>query len=173
MAGARRQGRLTRSHHTTLLAISFLLLFACTVQATCYYPNGDIAYNDAPCKTNGEHSLCCGVGYACMKSGVCQLSQDTPSQLGSTGFVRGSCTDKSWNEPACPMFCLDPEINNVGGYNELGKCYDRPEDMYYCIDSVHNKLVCGNTTAGALYFVGMSSSCSPVLLLAALSWERS
>lgn len=154
MASSHRHRRCDAQHRLKY-AVLVLSLFSARTLATCYFPNGDIALNDAPCRTVAGHSTCCGVGYACMQSGICEISNDTPSQLGFSGFVRASCTDQSWNSPACPMFCIDPDLNNVGGWNELGKCYDTAQDMYYCIDSKHNRTVCGNTAAGALYFAGV------------------
>ena len=64
----------------------------------CYYPNGDQA-DASSCYPHSEVSYCCPVGFDCSVSKVC-VSQDQQT------FLRGSCTDLSWRDVACPGFCL-------------------------------------------------------------------
>ena len=90
----------------------FLLsLFVVSAVSICYYPDGSTAPQDTPCKNDGGNSTCCGQGYACLSNSICMsvpgLTNDPNSQ---STYVRGSCTDKSWLSPSCPLFCLNPKF---------------------------------------------------------------
>ncbi|KAF7556427.1 hypothetical protein G7Z17_g1409 [Cylindrodendrum hubeiense] len=109
-----------------LLAVQFL---SAGVTAACYYPNGDSASNDTACNPDDTYSPCCGDGYACLSDGVCQATGDEAQSDDATEYVRGSCTDESWESDSCPQFCL---TNNESGGAGLGKCPSSSKDMYYC-----------------------------------------
>lgn len=89
--------------HIRLLQ-AFALFYS--VAAFCYYPDGSTAKQDAPCSSTGN-STCCGSQYACLSNNICASVDTTDDPTDSTGYVRGSCTDKSWTAGACPMFCKD------------------------------------------------------------------
>ena len=81
-----------------------IILFLCYLQKgfaakQCYYPNGEEA-PDHPCDEDAEVSTCCGgsFGSICMSNKLCAG--------GDGGIVRGSCTDKDWASPECPLYCL-------------------------------------------------------------------
>src|SRR5262245_38555292 len=94
-----------KSTHAVLLWLS---LFATNVMSACFFPNGDTV-DDTPCKSGDGNSTCCGPGYACLSNGLCAVSEYLSFanfySWESGWFVRGSCTDKSWTDPACPQFC--------------------------------------------------------------------
>ena len=78
--------------------------------ATCYFPAGNIAYGNVPCNPDAEVSTCCGDASHCLANGLCAVG-DTSDGLGGflnsgVEFARGSCTDPSWQDPACFQHCL-------------------------------------------------------------------
>lgn len=111
--------------HSRFLAAAVPLFQFVSVEAACYYPNGDLNPDDVPCNASADASVCCGRGWTCLSNGVCMLGQDSSvgsiSRIGST--YRTSCTDRSWNSTACPNFCS-------GVYLLLGTC---PHVSYFTI----------------------------------------
>ncbi|OHF04145.1 hypothetical protein CORC01_00484 [Colletotrichum orchidophilum] len=98
-----------------LLFLLTVLLSGARVRAVCYYPDGSIAPNDTPCQDLTAESTCCGQGYACLSNSMCQATGKELSKDGATELVRGSCTDRSWRSSRCPLFCINPETDNVAG----------------------------------------------------------
>ncbi|KXJ94843.1 hypothetical protein Micbo1qcDRAFT_160150 [Microdochium bolleyi] len=147
----------------TLLLLAFIL----HVNAACYYPNGNLAPNDVPCKSNTVAAACCGQGYACLSNGICQPTGNELLEPGASGFVRGSCTDQKWTNPGCPYFCIDPKINNVAGGHGIAKCKNRSDDSYYCIDSEHDETTCAK--GGFLFFIGKPSALTTIGVVAPTS----
>lgn len=88
-------------HRSSLSIVAFLqFLVASSLAFTqCYYPDGSIPtdYFYEPC-TGGEHSSCCipTEGDICQDNGLCYLPE-----VGSA--FRGACTDRTWNDPSCPV----------------------------------------------------------------------
>lgn len=77
------------------------------VTAICYYPDQSMTFQDVPCSDEGEHSNCCGPGYACLSNKVCRQShEDADGAPLPFTYGRGSCTDRTWRSSACPSFCL-------------------------------------------------------------------
>lgn len=61
-----------------------------------------------PCNPSAPASVCCGKGWTCLSSGVCEFNQDSnnPRISNAIGELwRGSCTDNSWDSIHCPLFC--------------------------------------------------------------------
>ena len=67
----------------------------------CYWTNGELN-RDLPCDPNANVSACCGLDWTCSTNLYCSYSD------GSTRV--GSCTDKSWRDPACPLALRQPFI---------------------------------------------------------------
>jgi len=68
----------------------------------CYYPDGSIPtdYVWEAC-TGAEYSSCCipSEGDICQDNGLCWF----PPTGNLTGnLFRGTCTDRTWTDPACP-----------------------------------------------------------------------
>ncbi len=89
-----------KSFSIPLFAVSAVvgLASAATSASSCYYPDGSLApTSDKACNTTTSgHSGCCTA--PCMSSGLCF----------DNGLVsRGSCTDSTWKDPACPQYCQD------------------------------------------------------------------
>lgn len=104
-------------------------------RAACYYPSGDMAPHDTPCRDDTTHATCCGQGYACLSNGICQATGEEFEMPGAAlEFVRGSCTDKTWRSSSCPLFCIDEEHDNVFGGNSMVKCENTSQDLYYCLN---------------------------------------
>ncbi|KAK1635862.1 hypothetical protein BDP81DRAFT_321944 [Colletotrichum phormii] len=122
--------------HPFLSLLITLLLSLAQVRAACYYPDGSIAPNDTPCQDLTAESTCCGQGYACLSNAMCEATGKELSKDGATELVRGSCTDRSWRSSTCPLFCINPETDNVGGGIGVAKCEGTAEELYYCINSV-------------------------------------
>ena len=82
------------------------------VEATCYLPNGtEISAGYAPCGVaNGAHSMCCRLKdtvypHRCRSDGLC--IPNTNNKL-----WRGTCTDPTWENPACLHLCTDGDGKN-------------------------------------------------------------
>lgn len=90
--------------HLYSFAIFTYLVF--TVDAQCYYPNGTIEPLHFPCNNSPKvESMCCNT-----------QSSDRPDKGNPDGLCvrpegtdlwRGSCTDRTWQDPACLRICLD------------------------------------------------------------------
>jgi len=117
--------------------LQYLLFFLLKAQALCWFPDGTPATKNEPCLSSGN-SPCCGQGFACLSNGLCMLTpNDTSAGSGQSTYVRGSCTDRTWNDPHCPTFCVDPSNNdNMSGAEGVSKCDAvGNQDIYYCIDN--------------------------------------
>lgn len=137
-----------------LLYPTFILFcLSLTVKAICYFPDGvTVPRLDTPCHSTGE-STCCASGYACLSNNLCMLTEHVEGDTDSIStFVRGSCTDRSWNSPNCPSFCVSPSEDFVRGGMGVAKC-PVTEDRYYCINRASTSLsqseLCSNSS---LYF---------------------
>ncbi|KAI1346521.1 hypothetical protein F5Y01DRAFT_297621 [Xylaria sp. FL0043] len=78
-------------------AIHFRLVNA---SLQCYYPNGEKSESDSPCNPDADASFCCSSSSdsSCLNNLLCQD--------GTGRVIRGSCTDQTWTDPACPQYCL-------------------------------------------------------------------
>jgi len=86
--------------------------FAVSELQPCYAPNGDLAQGgNFPCFLDQDVSPCCGEGSICEASGLCKVAGST----GVSDLIRGSCTDRTWNSPECPQYCLG-EWDPVGSF---------------------------------------------------------
>lgn len=94
-------------HRSIRLRVLFLFLHlwavssAVSQDATCHYPNGDVATGDFPCFLDQDQSPCCGSGTICEESGLCRVA----GSIGVSDLIRGSCTDASWASSDCPIYC--------------------------------------------------------------------
>ena len=83
-----------------IILFPFLFLFVapcCFCQLKqCYNPYG-VIFPDFPCDPGANVSTCCGSGGTCETNFYC----DTGIPKG--GKTVGSCTDKTWQNPACPL----------------------------------------------------------------------
>ena len=75
---------------------------------TCYFPDGTPTGTDVPCDGDAEDSFCCFTGQACLSNKICGAFHTNTTGT-SLVYARGTCTDPTWNSPACPKFCLDGE----------------------------------------------------------------
>ena len=115
-----------------LVAIALATLVQ-PAQSDCYYPNGNVAGGNTPCRDSTAYSTCCGEGYACLSNNMCMLTDKVHALPGSSVYARGSCTDPSWKSADCPLFCIDPEINRMGAGESIGRCND--STLFFCMDS--------------------------------------
>ncbi|KAE8155136.1 hypothetical protein BDV25DRAFT_135181 [Aspergillus avenaceus] len=68
--------------------------------ATCYLPSGEVAADDQPCFPQNPVSSCCGGStYVCSTNNMC-------AHYSGEYYIIGTCTDKTWNSPACPGYCF-------------------------------------------------------------------
>ena len=121
----------------------FLPVLFPAVSAICWFPDGSPAAQDTPCTSDGL-TTCCGQGYACLSNRICKATGEEIRKPGASLFVRGSCTDKSWNNPNCPLFCVTSDVDNVSGGQGIGKCVNTSSDIYYCINSRQNQVNCSS-----------------------------
>ncbi|KAF4485206.1 hypothetical protein CGGC5_v008349 [Colletotrichum fructicola Nara gc5] len=73
---------------------------------------------------------------------MCQATGSELQKDGATELVRGACTDRSWRSSSCPLFCINPETDNVGGGIGVAKCQGTTQELYYCINSVQDQVNC-------------------------------
>lgn len=82
------------------LFIHSSLVILSTEARKCYLPNGELEPNDQPCFPQNPESSCCGGStYVCATNNMC-------AYYDGSYYVIGSCTDKTWNSPACPSYCF-------------------------------------------------------------------
>ncbi|KAF3308191.1 hypothetical protein TWF173_001659 [Orbilia oligospora] len=105
----------------------------------CYYPDGRLRNSTdyQPCNNVvGQHSMCCALanrgsgGDLCLPNGLCSAFTADGSQ---TALWRESCTDPTWEDPACLKICL----MKGKGYNWVK--WDAP--ITVCRDGT---ICCGN-----------------------------
>lgn len=122
--------KMASSRFVLALALSITL-----VHAQCYYPDGQEAPRDVPCKPDAEASACCAEGYICVSTGMCQFVE----YAGTGRFARGSCTNQDWSSSECPNFCTDAEGEETGG-TDVTRCQGYT-DRFFCPRS-QNANVC-------------------------------
>ncbi|KAE9975709.1 hypothetical protein EG328_003026 [Venturia inaequalis] len=106
---------------------------------SCYYPSGIISPGK-PCHPNANNSVCCGPGFECLGNGICQTSPliDTPYKH---TLYRSACTDPTFQDPACPHFCVGADDNPQAGQ---GMQVCSPELGTYCCKRDYD--CCTNST---------------------------
>jgi hypothetical protein len=135
-----------------LTLLSLLALFS-NANARCYFPDGQtVASSNVPCHNNGN-ATCCGPGYACLSNNICMVTSYV-QQAPSVQYIRGSCTDSSWTDVNCPLFCDNPQVgdNQAGGIG-MQVC-PGSDTSYYCMDSTQSSVNCANGQ-GVVVFRGM------------------
>jgi hypothetical protein len=85
----------------TLFLLLFLVQLSRAANAkACYFPDKSVAENDTAC-TSDTVSICCQAGATCLDNGLCF----DPDGSAVGGYIRGSCTDKTWASSSCPQYC--------------------------------------------------------------------
>lgn len=69
---------------------------------SCYYPNDQIS-SDLPCDPSANVSACCGQDWLCSTNLYC-----SSIRTGNNVTAMGTCTDKTWQDPACPLPLSQP-----------------------------------------------------------------
>jgi len=108
--------------------------------APCYFPDGTYIDFDAPCFPDRPQSFCCGRNHTCMSNGLCRWPDaEMPSPL---AYIRGSCTDRTWNSPECPQHCANKLFNTA---EIVTSC---PSNQYCCstIDDYSDACCAGNSS---------------------------
>ena len=67
----------------------------------CYRAEGELT-TDLPCDPSANVSACCGQNWICSTNLYCTSGD-------GHRFV-GTCTDKAWRDPACPLVLRQPII---------------------------------------------------------------
>ncbi|PGH06137.1 hypothetical protein GX51_02525 [Blastomyces parvus] len=134
-----------------------LLGFAYAVSAVCFYRNGNVTPADVPCHDTGP-STCCPMGYACLSNNICV---DPNAENETVGYIRGSCTDKSWRAGQCPAFCIrggKPWNDTLGGIQPMRKCENANEDSYYCVNDNVGAVDCAVKNDAIISFAGQPTT---------------
>ncbi|KAK3115569.1 hypothetical protein LTR53_004929 [Teratosphaeriaceae sp. CCFEE 6253] len=105
-----------------------ILFIAIAHSQTCYLPDGNtIASNDTPCGgSNATAAACCPADSFCLDNGLC---------YGEGLVSRASCTDATWDSPACAGYCRTESPSSAIGITPCAS------------DGDSNTFICGlNTT---------------------------
>jgi len=151
---------------SSISILPLLLLLQPSLQATsCYYPDGTFAEFDSPCFPDQAESICCGQGHTCMSNNLCRWpDSQMPYPI---AYIRGSCTDSSWNSTECGDVCKTVFPSE---WDPIVAC---PGAEFCCeLDSNNPSSCCNltNTTSHPLYtlaaastvtVIGSSSTTSP------------
>lgn len=97
----------SRLHMTWIVLYGSISIFSSSVAASCYLPNGTDSNNGLPvdlyrpCDRSNEHSMCCRTQDRdpCRNDGLCFDARNND-------IWRGSCTDPTWESPACIKLCV-------------------------------------------------------------------
>lgn len=102
----------TQSPHTSSTALILLCILSeivsgmLTETTHCYFPDGSISWEGYICNltavANRAVSPCCRLLDACMEDGTCL-------QPYNGWFYRFSCTDSTFEDPACSRACIGTE----------------------------------------------------------------
>ncbi|KAM0797683.1 hypothetical protein BDR22DRAFT_433971 [Usnea florida] len=79
------------------LLLYFFLARRCFSQLKPCYSHGGKPSSDIPCDPSANVSACCGGGSTCLTNFYCIGGPVDHEKL------VGSCTDKTWHDPACPL----------------------------------------------------------------------
>ncbi|KAF2661208.1 hypothetical protein K491DRAFT_674180 [Lophiostoma macrostomum CBS 122681] len=116
-----------------------------SVITNCVYPDGHTidASGSFPCHFDGT-STCCYRGWACMSNNMCKPTEfvgDYATTAIDNIFVRGSCTQATWENQGCASFCKSSSMGDVmSGPQAISDCpYDTP-GRYYCENNITQAL---------------------------------
>ncbi|KAF2661763.1 hypothetical protein K491DRAFT_744876 [Lophiostoma macrostomum CBS 122681] len=104
-----------------MFTLVLLAICATTASALCYTPDGNIS-NDLSCSSSdSEASICCQRGYYCTKARLClqPSSRNTSGYAFDGVYIRGTCSDETWQDPACGGNCVD---RNPSGNENVQYC---------------------------------------------------
>lgn len=93
---------LTLESSLIILGLANIAWAALEPQSLCYNPDGTFAEGNFPCFLGQEQSPCCGGNTICTGSGLCK----PPDSTGVSNLIRGTCTDRNWESPECPLYCM-------------------------------------------------------------------
>ncbi|ORY66113.1 uncharacterized protein BCR38DRAFT_429251 [Pseudomassariella vexata] len=130
-------------------------------ETQCFFPHGNVHSLGQPCDPNATGAVpCCQAGHTCLSNSLCWDPMNSH-------VVRGSCTDSTFRDPACPRYCF----NNVQGdrLGNLRQCNNQ-STIWTCRGDVNE---CTNnftiptgyindhrdsSSSGVMYVVGNSTS---------------
>ena len=119
--------------------------------AQCFLPNGTAWPIDTPCNANAAHSACCPEHSACLANGYCIGTGDAAEGDAPNVVARSSCTDATWEDPACPVYCADV-YPDAGCAVFAVAVSSQPAHQYFCCDGHDqnkNASYCGQSTNGS------------------------
>src|ERR1700760_2952976 len=91
---------------TTLIALILLRLASSRASAQCYNPDGTQASSQyQPC-TSGRPSMCCALNRTSSVVNSCR-SDNLCADADNNVLWRESCTDPTWQDPACIRLCFE------------------------------------------------------------------
>ena len=97
----------SKFHHALkwlYFSISFLDAASSDSSHKCYFIDGSFDPAGGPCYSNVDASMCCYSGEDChWSSGLCLTGPNGPTgpDDGGSSIWRRSCTDFTWQDPAC------------------------------------------------------------------------
>jgi len=97
------------SNRRSFLVCGALFLRLVLSTATCYLPDGSVAYGDTPCGSSLPATCCAG---QCLSNGLCFTPLDNM-------LARSSCTDQSWKSSVCTSYCKG---SNTNAFEPISPC---------------------------------------------------
>ena len=118
---------------SSILQVSLAQNLNGTTSQACYWPDGSLATGNYACGSDDTvNHACCPIDGSCVDGGYC---------FGLYGYLsRFSCTDRSWNDAACPSQCFNA---GKSSWADLSPC-DAASGQWCCLET--SSSCCGNTT---------------------------
>lgn len=100
----------------------------------CFGADGTPASDNVPCDPTANVSSCCGPTWVCATNLYCRSRNDP-----AANFV-GTCTDRTWKDPACP-FIQSQSSSHVPSFvlslvallkNEQDMVSNAPNNLHIC-----------------------------------------
>src|ERR1700753_2648396 len=91
---------------TTLIILLYFTLTFSRALEQCYNPDGTPASSQyQPC-SSGRPSMCCALNRTSSLINVCR-SDNLCADVDNNTLWRESCTDQTWENPACLKLCVE------------------------------------------------------------------
>ena len=126
-----------------ILSVLLVIIQSSVCARTCWFPDGTEDKrpgNIRPCADSTD-ATCCPTGYACLSNNLCEYTNSkwVPGDaIRENQFIRSSCTDKTFTNPACASFCTTEKNAKIKGQG-MKQCPEN-KNRFYCKNSETDKI---------------------------------